>query len=113
MRHDEPKSGAAPTVEPDVTPLTFIDDSIQVDAKIVAAGLGLAPAHLLELQRIGKVTSLCERGIDEDSGRFRLSFFSENGLFRLVVDETGKILQRSTLDFGDRPLPASARKPGR
>jgi hypothetical protein len=32
---------------------------------------------------------------------------------RLVVDERGAILQRSTLNFGNSPLPASARKPGR
>jgi hypothetical protein len=95
-----------------MTSFAFMDDSIQVDAKIVAAGLGIAPARLLDLLRTGEATSLCERGIDEDAGRFRLTFFSENGRFRLVVDEAGKILQRSTLDFGDRPLPASARKPG-
>lgn len=112
MPHDGPETRAAVGVEPDMTQLAFMDDAIQVDAKIVAAGLGIVPARLLDLLRTGKVTSLCERGVDEDSGRFRLTFFSENGRFRLVVDEAGKILQRSTLDFGDRPLPASARKPG-
>jgi hypothetical protein len=60
----------------------------------------------------GKITSLCERGIDADRGRHRLTFFSEHRRFRLVVDDRGAIVRRSTLDFGDLPLPASVRKPG-
>jgi Family of unknown function (DUF6522) len=59
------------------------------------------------------ITSLCERGIDADRGRHRLTFFSEHRRFRLVVDDRGTIVRRSTLDFGDSPLPASVRKPGR
>jgi hypothetical protein len=43
--------------------------------------------------------------------RYRLTFFYENRRFRLVVDEAGNPVQRSTVDFGDRPLPASMRKP--
>ena len=38
----------------------------------------------------------------------RLTFFYENRPFRLVVDDNA--VQRSTVDFGDRPLPASMRK---
>jgi hypothetical protein len=41
-----------------------------------------------------------------------LTFFSGSRRFRLVVDNEGNVLQRSALDFGDRGLPASARKPG-
>jgi len=33
-----------------------------------------------------------------------------NRRFRLVVDEEGNAIQRSTVDFGDRPLPALMRK---
>lgn len=33
------------------------------------------------------------------------------GIFRLA-DNEGNLLQRSALDFGDRGLPVSARKPG-
>ena len=60
----------------------------------------------------GKVTSLSERGIGDDSGRHRLTFFSQTRRFRVVVDRHGAILQRSTINFGDSPLPASVRKPG-
>jgi hypothetical protein len=94
-------------------PLEFEDGAIQVDATIVAAGLGIEPTVVLERLREGAITSLCERGIDDDSGRYRLTFFSETRRFRLVVDERGAIVQRSAIDFGDMPLPASARRPGR
>jgi hypothetical protein len=62
--------------------------------------------------RAGRITSLAERGIDVDAGRHRLTFFSEHRRFRVVVDETGAIVQRSAVDFGDSALPKSARMPG-
>lgn len=88
----------------------FEDGAIQVDAGTVADGLGIKPQLLLKRMREGKVTSLCERGIDLDRGRYRLTFFSANRRLRLIVDESGSIVQCSTLDFGDLPLPASTRK---
>ena len=90
----------------------FEDGAIQVDAAVVAEGLGIEPAFVQEGMREGKITSLCERGVDEDEGRYRVTFFSESRRFRLVVDKEGNVLQRSALDFGERGLPASARKPG-
>jgi hypothetical protein len=62
--------------------------------------------------REGKITSLCERGVDEDAGRYRLTFFFEHRRLHLIVDEGGNIIQRSTLDFGDRQLPPSMHKLG-
>lgn len=90
--------------------IEFEEGAIQVDARIVAEGLGIEPSLVQERMREGKITSLCERGIDEDNGRYRLTFFSENRRFRLVVDERGNVVRRSAIDFSDRPLPASARK---
>jgi hypothetical protein len=92
--------------------IEFEEGAIQVDATIVAEGLGIEPSLVQERMREGKITSLCERGIDEDNGRYRLTFFSENRRFRLVVDERGNVVRRSAIDFSDRPLPASARKQG-
>ena len=79
---------------------------------VVAKGLGIVPTLLKQHLRDGKITSLCERGIDADAAGIGLTFFSENRRFRLVVDETGTIVQRSTLDFGHLPLPGSARRAG-
>jgi hypothetical protein len=90
--------------------IEFEEGAIQVDATIVAEGLGIEPSLVQERMRDGKITSLCERGIDEDNGRYRLTFFSENRRFRLVVDEKGNVVQRSAIDFSDRSLPVSARK---
>jgi hypothetical protein len=91
--------------------IEFEEGAIQVDATIVAEGLGIEPSLVQERMRDGKITSLCERGIDEDNGRYRLTFFSENRRFRLVVDERGNVVQRSAIDFSDHPLPVSACKP--
>ena len=90
--------------------LEFEGGAIQVDARIVAKRLGVPPTLLLERLREGKITSACERGIDADYGRYRLTFFSESRGFCLVVAESGAIIQRSTIDFGDPPLPNSTHR---
>ena len=82
-------------------PIEFENGTVQIDAAIVAEGLGLAPSLLQEEMRAGRITSLAERGVDADSGRHRLTFFSEHRRFRVVVDETGAIIQRSAVDFGE------------
>jgi hypothetical protein len=92
--------------------IEFEEGAIQIDAAIIGEGLGIQPSLVQTQMREGKITSLCERGIEEDSGRYRLTFFSESRRFRLVVDERGNVVQRLTIDFSDRPLPVSARKPG-
>lgn len=91
--------------------IEFEEGAIQVDATIVAEGLGIEPSLVQERMREGTITSLCERGIDDDSGRYRLTFFSKNRRLRLVVEE-GNLIQRSVLEFLDCPLPVSAHKPG-
>jgi hypothetical protein len=94
-------------------PVEIRNGVVEVEASIVAEGLGLPLPQFREQMQAGKITSLSERGTDADLGRHRLTFFSEHRRFRLVVDDSGAILQRSALDFGDAPLPKSVRKPGR
>ena len=93
-------------------PIEFADGEVQIDASIVAEGLGIALPRLKEGMRAGTITSLSERGVDADIGRHRLTFFSEHRRFRVVVDASGTIIQRSAVDFGDSTLPKSVRKPG-
>lgn len=88
------------------------DGAFQVDATLLGQELGLAPAAVPALMREGKITSRCERGNGPDAGRHRLTFFHQNRRLRLVIDATGQILQRSTIDFGEHPLPAGLRRPG-
>ena len=89
----------------------FEQGTLSIDAAVLGRGLNVEPSVVPGWMREGKITVLCERGFNEDAGRYRLTFFYENRRFRLVVDEAGDALQRSTVDFGDRPLPASMRKP--
>jgi hypothetical protein len=93
-------------------PVEFHDGDLQIDASVIAEGLGIALPVLKQQMQAGEITSLSERGLDSDLGRHRLTFFSKHRRFRVVVDDSGAILQRSALDFGDAPLPGSARKPG-
>lgn len=92
--------------------LEFSDGAIAIDAAIVADGLAIAPAALLQALREGAITSRCERGIDADAGRYRLTFFSRHRRFRVIVDAQGAILSRSSLNFGGMPLPRAAHRHG-
>ena len=85
---------------------------IWIEASILGNGLGLDASAVTTLMHDGAITSLCEQGVDQDAGRYRLTFFYRSRRFRLTLDEAGQILQRSTIDFGDRPLPPALRKPG-
>jgi uncharacterized protein DUF6522 len=94
-----------------MTLVEFEQETLSIDAAVIGRGLNVEPSLVPIRMREGKITALCERGFDEDAGRYRLTFFYENRRFRLVVDAAGNAIQRSTVDFGDRPLPASMRKP--
>jgi len=93
-------------------PVEFRDGELQIDASVIAEGLGIPVPVLRQQMQAGEITSLSERGLDADLGRHRLTFFSKHRRFRVVVDDSGAILQRSALDFGDAQLPDSVRKPG-
>lgn len=92
--------------------IEFSEGAIQVDVKLIAEGMDMDLPSVQARMREGKITSRYERGIDEDQGRHRLTFFTEHRRIRLVVDETGRVVQRSTIDFSGKPLPASMRRPG-
>ena len=87
----------------------FEEGALRIDAAIIGRGLNVEPFLVQVRMREGKITVLCERGVDEDAGRYRMTFFHENRRFRLVVNEEGNAIQRSMVDFGDRPLPTSMR----
>ena len=93
-------------------PIEFLEGAIQIDASVIAEGLGITLPLLRRQMQAGEITSFAERGTDADDGRHRLTFFSAHRRFRVVVDASGAIIQRSALDFGDASLPKSVRKPG-
>jgi Family of unknown function (DUF6522) len=90
----------------------FEEGALRIDGTVIGQGLNVEPSLVQVRMREGKITVLCERGVDEDAGRYRISFFHENRRFRLVVDEEGNAIQRSTVDFGAHQLPASMRLQG-
>ena len=64
------------------------DGTMHIEASIVAHGLELHPSLVQAMMRRGEITSLCERGVNEDAGRYRLKFFCKGRRFRLIIDRT-------------------------
>ena len=88
--------------------IEFRDDAFVVDAELVGELLQLTASRVQVLMRSGRITSACERGIDEHAGEFRFSFFCDNRRARVSTDLEGRVLRKSAVDFGDRPIPATA-----
>lgn len=83
------------------TPVVRFDtDGIYIDAALIADGLGLDPASVPPCMQTGEIRSVCERGIDADDGRYRLTFFRPGHRVRLVVGTGGQVHQRSSIAFG-------------
>jgi Family of unknown function (DUF6522) len=95
-----------------MTAITFEAGAVVVTAAVIGDGLGVEPSAVQALMRANSLTSLCEVGVDADAGHHRLTFFYRNRRLRLVVDAAGRIINRSTIDFGDRPMPPSVRRAG-
>ena len=85
-------------------------DAIVVDAELIGKALGIDQNLVQPLMRQGKITTLSERGIDDDAGTHRLTFFHDKRRARLIVNERGDILRCSSIDFGDRAIPAMMRR---
>nr|WP_296712338.1 DUF6522 family protein [Rhodoblastus sp.] len=88
------------------------DGEIEVDAELLGDLLKILPEEVPVLMRSRSITSICEHGVDDHVGQYRLSFFYRNRRARLSVDRDGNILRRSSIDFGERQLPASLRRSG-
>ena len=101
-----------PTVLPSVAEIELKDGTFDLAADVIASGLGLAAETVPVLLRAGEITSRCEKGLDDDAGWYRLTFFHGNRRLRLFVDDRGHIARRGLIDFGSRPVPPAARRPG-
>lgn len=87
-------------------------DGILIDATLLGELLHLDAAAVHSLLRSGEITSLCERGIGEDEGRYRLSFFHGSRRARVHVDAGGTVVRRSAIDFGQAALPRQLHRAG-
>ncbi len=88
------------------------EDGFTIDASLVSDLLGVPPSRVQALMRQSEITSYCERGEREHEGQYRLTFFYKGRRARLNVNESGQVIRRSIIDFGDRPMPLSIPKPG-
>lgn len=91
-----------------MTGIVLNHGDVQVDASIVAEGLWLAPALVQPLLRQGRIASRLERGVDDDAGRYRLTFVHGRRQLRLIVDDAGHVLERSATELA-APVPRTRR----
>jgi hypothetical protein len=91
--------------------IAFVDGDIEVPAELIAEGLGVPLVQMRTLMSTGAITSRYESGVNHDAGRYRLTFFWGGRRFRLIIDGEGRVIRRTAIDFGDRPLPQALRRP--
>lgn len=84
----------ATAAEPSPCRIALEEGAFVVDAELLALLFGLEASRVPVLMREGAITSVCERGVDDDEGRFRLSFFYGNRRARLSADRS----RRSSID---------------
>ncbi len=87
-------------------------EGFSIDAMLLGELLDVPPSDIQALMRDNKITSLCERGEEEDAGQYRLTFFYKGRHARLSIDESGQIIRRSIVDLGDRAVRSSMHRPG-
>ena len=68
---------------------------MEIDAAVIAAGLGIAPAQIQDLMQAGKISTLCERGTGEDQGWYRATFYYAGRRFRILIDRSGRMLEET------------------
>ncbi len=66
--------------------------SLEIDGALVARALDLEVATFQQHMDNGIITVLCERGVGEDAGRHRVTFYHQSRRARFVLDETGRIV---------------------
>lgn len=77
--------------------LEMTDEGPVVPAAELGRLLGLDPAELPRLMREGVVTARHERGVDEDTGRFRLKFRYRDRLVRLTCSDDGTVISQTRI----------------
>lgn len=65
---------------------------VDVDARLVAEGLGLPPQEVPAMVADRRIATLCERGVGEDAGLYRFTFYFGHKRFRLTTDADGEPL---------------------
>ena len=87
------------------------EEGFSIDASLLSELLNVPASRIQSLMHRNEITSLCERGEREHEGQYRVTFFYKGRRARLSGDQSGWIIRRSIVDFGERPLPSSMHRP--
>ncbi|WP_299358647.1 DUF6522 family protein [uncultured Paracoccus sp.] len=90
-----------------MTAIEFSEDSVRIDAAVLARTFGISADDLKQGMRAGTITSRFERGEDADAGTVRLIFFSRTRCVRIIADESGNVLTCGAADFAGPPASES------
>jgi hypothetical protein len=74
------------------------DNGFVVDAELLAQAFDLEAATVPLEMRHGTITAKCEKGVGDDNGLWRLTFFHNGKALRLTVDAGGKVVSRARFD---------------
>jgi len=80
------------------------DGAVCIDATVIAQGLGIEAASVQSLMRGARLQVYAKLALMR-SGATSGDVLCRGRRFRLIVDETGKIIWQSVTDFGDRLCP--------
>ena len=69
---------------------------IEIEASVIGGGLGIEPSQVQAQLQDGKISTLCERGIGEDHGRYRVTFYYGKRRLRILIDESGNLIEESS-----------------
>jgi hypothetical protein len=89
-----------------MTRIEMSSEGFVVDAELIAEAFRIEPDEVRRRMQSGDITSRCEKGMDEDEGRWRLVFHHDGRALRLTVDGSGQVLGRVTF-----AAPRGAAKP--
>ena len=67
-------------------------DGFSVDAEVIASGLKLKASGIQSMMKAGEITSICELGEGEDTGRHRLTFCHGSARLRVVADSGSRVI---------------------
>lgn len=74
------------------------EQGFQIDAELIGKEFGLPPGEVAQRMRDGRITSRCEKGVDADEGRWRLTFYSDGRALRLTLDPDFQVVSRALFD---------------
>lgn len=65
---------------------------LEVEGEVVAQRLGLEVSEFRRMMESGRIAVLCERGVGEDTGTYRASFYLGKLRARFVLDRHGRVI---------------------